>query len=52
MDFEKARGCHTALREIHHEWGGTAWFIEGDISQCFDKLDHELLINARKRAYS
>jgi retron-type reverse transcriptase len=34
--FRPGRGCHTALREIHHEWGGTTWFIEGDISQCFD----------------
>jgi group II intron reverse transcriptase/maturase len=43
--FRPQRGCHTALREIYHGWSGTTWFIEGDISQCFDKLDHELLIN-------
>ena len=42
--FRPERGCHTALREIYHSWDGTTWFIEGDISQCFDKLDHELLI--------
>src|SRR5438067_1708830 len=42
--FRPERGCHTALREIYHQWVGTAWFIEGDISQCFDKLDHELLL--------
>jgi group II intron reverse transcriptase/maturase len=42
--FRPQRGCHTALREIYYGWGGTTWFIEGDISQCFDKLDHELLI--------
>jgi group II intron reverse transcriptase/maturase len=42
--FRPGRGCHTALREIYHKWTGTAWFIEGDISQCFDKLDHELLL--------
>lgn len=42
--FRPERGCHTALREIHHQWKGTTWFIEGDISQCFDKLSHELLI--------
>ena len=41
--FRPERGCHTALREIHHQWKGTSWFIEGDISQCFDKLSHELL---------
>jgi group II intron reverse transcriptase/maturase len=44
--FRPGRGCHTALREIYHQWQGTAWFLEGDISQCFDKLSHELLIQA------
>jgi len=42
--FRPKCGCHTALREIHNKWTGTAWFIEGDISQCFDRLDHELLL--------
>jgi len=42
--FRPQRGCHTALREISQKWVGTAWFIEGDISQCFDKLDHDLLL--------
>jgi len=42
--FRPNRGCHTALREIHYNWLGTNWFIEGDISQCFDKLDHEILL--------
>src|SRR5215471_21649544 len=36
--FRPERGCHTALRKIYHEWKGITWFIEGDISQCFDKL--------------
>jgi len=42
--FRPERGCHTALREIYHNWTGVGWFIEGDISQCFDKLDHELIL--------
>jgi group II intron reverse transcriptase/maturase len=46
--FRPQRGCHTALREIYHTWRGTTWFIEGDISQCFDKLSHELLIETLK----
>jgi group II intron reverse transcriptase/maturase len=41
--FRPERGCHTALREIK-KWDGTAWFIEGDISKCFDKLDHQVLL--------
>ena len=43
--FRPERGCHTALREIQDQWTGTIWFIEGDISHCFDKLNHELLLN-------
>jgi len=43
--FRPGRGPHTALREIYYHWRGTTWFIEGDISQCFDKLDHELLLS-------
>jgi len=42
--FRPERGCHTALREIYQNWKGTVWFIEGDISHCFDKLNHELLL--------
>jgi retron-type reverse transcriptase len=34
--FRPGRGCHTALREVQDGWLGTAWFIEGDIAQCFD----------------
>jgi group II intron reverse transcriptase/maturase len=42
--FRRFRGCHTALREINNTWTGTAWFIEGDISDCFGSLDHEILL--------
>ena len=42
--FRPERGCHTALREIYQKWTGVTWFIEADISHCFEKLSHELLI--------
>jgi group II intron reverse transcriptase/maturase len=42
--FRKGKGCHTALREIHNTWTGTTWFIEGDISDCFGSLRHEILL--------
>ena len=42
--FRPAHGCHTALAEVQR-WQGTAWFIEGDISQCFDRLDHMVLLS-------
>ena len=43
--FRPGKGCHTALQEIYYQWAGTTWFIEGDISGCFDNLDHDLLIS-------
>ena len=42
--FRPRRGCHTALREIADTWTGTTWFIEGDISDCFGSLDHEIMV--------
>jgi len=42
--FRPRRGCHTALRKIEATWTGTTWFIEGDISDCFGSLDHEIMI--------
>ena len=43
--FRPNRGCHTALGEITHHWRGVKWFIEGDISQCFDRIDHQVLLS-------
>jgi retron-type reverse transcriptase len=33
------------LREINNTWTGTVWFVEGDISDCFGSLDHEILLS-------
>ena len=44
--FRPQRGCHTALSEIANRWPGTTWFIEGDISDCFGSLDHEIMLSA------
>jgi group II intron reverse transcriptase/maturase len=42
--FRPGRGCHTALTEVAVNWTGTTWFIEGDISDCFGSLDHEVMM--------
>jgi group II intron reverse transcriptase/maturase len=42
--FRPGRGCHTALSEVVEAWKGTHWFIEGDISDCFGSLDHDLMV--------
>src|SRR5438132_9643452 len=44
--FRPGKGCHTALREVANTWTGTAWFIEGDIADCFGSLDHDVMIGA------
>jgi group II intron reverse transcriptase/maturase len=42
--FRPNRGCHTALQQIYHNWIGTVWFIEGDISKCYDSLSHSQIL--------
>ncbi|MEU8695016.1 reverse transcriptase domain-containing protein [Streptomyces sp. NPDC048665] len=42
--FRPRRGCHTALGDVVNTWKGTVWFIEGDIAQCFDRLDHSAML--------
>jgi len=43
--FRPGRGCHTALSEVVQVWKGTHWFIEGDISDCFGSLDHQVMLS-------
>jgi group II intron reverse transcriptase/maturase len=43
--FRPGRGCHTALTEVAKTWKGTTWFIEGDISDCFGSLDHQVMLS-------
>lgn len=47
--FRPNRGCHTALQQIQATWKGTIWFIEGDISKCFDSFNHEKLVEILAR---
>lgn len=42
--FRPGRGCHTAMADIQ-KWRGVTWYIEGDISKCFDSLNHETLLD-------
>jgi group II intron reverse transcriptase/maturase len=43
--FRPQRGCHTALSEITTKWTGAKWYIEGDISNCFGALDHQVMMS-------
>jgi group II intron reverse transcriptase/maturase len=46
--FRPNRGCHTALKDIVNHGNGTVWFIEGDISRCFDTINHQRLMSILK----
>ena len=43
--FRPYRSCHTAFAYIKKTFTGVPWFIEGDISRCFDDIDHDILMN-------
>lgn len=43
--FRPGKGCHTAINYLKMKNGERKWFIEGDISKCFDTFDQKLLVN-------
>lgn len=42
--FRPQHGCHTALLDITCLSQGTKWFIEEGIKECFDHIDHDILL--------
>ena len=44
--FRPGRGTHTALRMIDQQCKNANWFIEADISKCFDTMDHGTLMGS------
>lgn len=47
--FRPNRSCHTALSFLKKDFTGITWFIEGDITGCFDNIDHNVLITVISR---
>jgi len=47
--FRPDKSCHTAISQVKDEFMGVRWFVEGDISACFDSVDHQVLINILRR---
>lgn len=43
--FRPNKSCHTALKSIDVKAKGVAWFIEADITKCFDSIPHRLLLD-------
>jgi group II intron reverse transcriptase/maturase len=42
--FRPGRGTHTALKMIDQVSKSANWFVEADISKCFDNTDHTILM--------
>jgi group II intron reverse transcriptase/maturase len=49
--FRAKKGTHSALKSVTR-WNGTNWFIEGDISKCFDTFDYHILEKLLKKEIS
>jgi group II intron reverse transcriptase/maturase len=47
--FRPKRSCHSALKRIKKKWQAIKWVISLDISKCFDRVQHEVLINILKK---
>ena len=47
--FRPGRSQHTCLKQIRRDFRGTVWYIEGDISKCFDEIDHKVIETLLKR---
>jgi len=43
--FRTNRSTHTALKQIQKQFTAVNWFIEGDISSCFDNFEHKLIFS-------
>jgi len=42
--YRPNRSCHTALDQIKRKGKGTNWMIEGDVTRCFESIDHDILM--------
>ena len=43
--FRPGRSCHTALNDVRYKWPGVEWFLEIDIKNFFDSIDHHILVS-------
>jgi len=50
--FRPNRSCQTALHQIKSTCRGTKWVVEGDITGCFDNVDHDILLQILSRKIS
>jgi retron-type reverse transcriptase len=50
--FRPGLSLVNALNKIHKRGGPMAWAINGDITKCFDKIPHHIIISAVKERIS
>lgn len=46
--FRPQKSCHTALVHLKQKARGTKWWIDCDISKCFENINHVILLNILK----
>lgn len=42
--FRPGRSQHSCLRQVRRDFVGTTWYIEGDISKCYDTIRHSVVM--------
>ena len=47
--FRPKKSCHTALRYVQQKFRGTKWWIDADIKNYFDSINHTVLLNTLKK---
>nr|YP_009262047.1 reverse transcriptase domain; domain X [Chrysoporthe austroafricana]AMX22122.1 reverse transcriptase domain; domain X [Chrysoporthe austroafricana] len=47
--FRPGRSCHTALKYINTHFKQVSWVIEGDITQYFPTINHNILMHILRR---
>lgn len=47
--FRPGKGCHTALKMVKNTFSNINWVIEGDISKCYDTINHDILLDILKK---
>lgn len=50
--FRPGRSLVNALNKIHKRGGPMSWAINGDITKCFDRIPHDIIISAIKERIS
>jgi group II intron reverse transcriptase/maturase len=50
--FRPGRSLINALNRIHKRGGPMVWAINGDITKCFDRIPHDIIISAIKEKIS